>query len=492
MRDTGLGIPMEKQKLIFEAFAQADGSTTRKYGGSGLGLAISARLVEKMGGRIWVESAMGQGSTFHFTTRFGVQKEPALKPIAAQPDQVRGLRVLVVDDNATNRRILEELLLQWQMQPTLVDNGAAAIEAMERGQQAGAPFALVLLDANMPEMDGFAVAERLRQHPEAGSAAVMMLTSGGQSGDMARCRKLGLAAYLTKPVRQAELWKTILAALGAASPARAPEPRLPVQLPSDARRLHVLLAEDNPINQKLAVRLLEKQGHTIRVANNGQEALSALEQEHFDLVLMDGQMPEMDGFEAAAAIRAGEKDTSRHVPIIAMTAYAMKGDREHCLASGMDDYISKPFRASELSAAIERVVPHAKPDVPTAPRETQQADVVNWEEALAQVDGCENLLRHLAELFLAESTGWMSQLSEGIACRDVAQVKRLAHTLKGSLGMFGAKAAFDVALELEAMGRTGDLTGCEATYAALETALQQVALVLARFPASGRVGADRG
>ncbi len=355
VRDTGIGIPADKQGLIFEAFAQADSSTTRKYGGTGLGLAISSRLVEAMGGRIWVESEVGRGSTFHFTARLGVGEAPAAPPAAGEPARVRGLRVLVVDDNATNRRILEEHLLGWRMRPTLVDSGAAALEAAQRGRQVGEPFDLVLLDSQMPGMDGFAVAERLRQQPGA-AAPVMMLTSGGQAGDLARCRQLGLSAYLTKPVRQAELWKAVVAALGAPAAQRAPLPRPAApKRPDEGRGLRVLLAEDNPVNQKLARSLLEKQGHTVAVAGTGKEALDALEKEPFDLVLMDGQMPEMDGFEATAAIRAREQGTGRHVPIVAMTAYAMKGDRERCLAAGMDDYLSKPFRAADLAALIERL-----------------------------------------------------------------------------------------------------------------------------------------
>jgi two-component system sensor histidine kinase/response regulator len=487
VRDTGIGIPADKQALIFDAFAQADSSTTRKYGGTGLGLAISLRLVEKMGGRIWVESEAGRGSTFHFTARFGVRDEPAVRPPAGEPAQVRGLRVLVVDDNATNRRILEELLLQWQMRPTLVDSGAAALEAVERARQVGQPFALVLLDVHMPEMDGFTVAERLRQQPETGGA-LMMLTSGGQAGDLARCRQLGLNAYLTKPVRQAELWKAILSALGSPATPRGPLPRSAESKHLDeGRGLRVLLAEDNPVNQKLAMRLLEKQGHTVAVAGNGKEALAALEKGRFDLVLMDGQMPEMDGFEATAAIRAREQGTDRHVPIVAMTAYAMKGDRERCLQAGMDDYLSKPFRASDLAAVIERLALHTVTPGPAPDQESNDEPVLDWKQALAQVGGSVDLLRDLAAMFLAEHPGWMSQLGEAVACSDVAQVKRLAHTLKGSLGLFGARAAFDAARELEAMARSGDLTGSTSTYAALQTGLQSVQPVLARFVASGTV-----
>jgi two-component system sensor histidine kinase/response regulator len=492
VRDTGIGIPADKQKVIFEAFAQADSSTTRKYGGTGLGLAISSRLIEKMGGRIWVESTPGQGSTFHFTAHFQPAEAPAEKVAPLEPAQVRGRRVLVVDDNATNRRILEELLIQWQLQPLVVDSGAAALEAYQRSRQAGAPFALVLLDANMPEMDGFTVAEHLVQNSDAGAArpaagtapTIMMLTSGGHSSDLARCRQLGIAAYLTKPIRQAELWKALLTALGTAEPSRGPAHGATRRRPDDGRQLRILLAEDSPVNQKLAVRLLEKMGHHVTVANDGREAMEAEARESFDLVLMDGQMPEMDGFAAASAIRAREQGTGRHVPILALTAYAMKGDRERCLAAGMDDYITKPFRADELAETIERLV--ASSPVREASRSTPCSadEVIDWKEALAQVDGSEDLLRNLAGIFLAECPEWLRQLDEAIHRHDVDLVKRLAHTIKGSLGTFGARQAFAMAHELETLARTGELTGAARIHANLHAALQQVQPLLARYVAS--------
>jgi len=358
IRDTGIGIAAEKQKLVFEAFTQADGSTTRHYGGTGLGLSIASRLVEMMQGRIWVESEVGKGSTFHFTARFGEAKDTWTPLLAAEPAQLEDLSVLVVDDNATNRRILEEMLTSWRMKPALADSAQAALLALERAWESGKPFRLVLTDAHMPEADGFTLAERIKQHPYLAGATIMMLTSGGQRGDAARCRELGVAAYLTKPVGQSELLDAILRVLGA-GPQQMELPSLVTRhsLREERQGLRILLAEDNTVNQRLATRLLEKRGHTVVVAGTGREAMGALERETFDLALMDVQMPDMDGFETTSAIRAKEKVTGKHLLIVAMTAHAMVGDRERCLAAGMDGYVSKPIKAQDLFDAIKALVP---------------------------------------------------------------------------------------------------------------------------------------
>ena len=352
--DTGIGIPAAKLGLLFQAFSQVDGSTTRKYGGTGLGLAISARLVGMMGGRVWAESEEGKGSTFHFTARFGLSKSPAARAARRGPEELRGLRVLVVDDNATNRRILQEMLVGWQMQPAVVESGREALAALERARDAGAPFPLVLLDNMMPEMDGFMLAEQIRRRPDLAGATLMMLSSADRHGDVARCREVGVAAYLAKPVKQSDLLNAILTVL---APARGPVGSQPASgrpaFEKSLRCLRVLLTEDNAINQRLAVRLLEKRGHTVTVAGNGREALEALSRGRFDVVLMDVEMPEMDGYETTAAIRAREEGTGGHVPIIAMTAHAMKGHREQCLAAGMDGYVSKPLQARDLFDAVE-------------------------------------------------------------------------------------------------------------------------------------------
>jgi signal transduction histidine kinase/DNA-binding response OmpR family regulator len=349
--DTGVGIAPEKQKLIFDAFSQADGSTARRFGGTGLGLTISSRLVELMGGTIWVESALGRGSCFHFTADLGEGKEVVETLPHATSAQLSGLRVLVVDHSTTTARVLGEMLQRFGIRPTLAESGIVALQFLKQDQGA---FAMILTDRNMPDMDGFRLVEQLRLSPElAGKAKVIVLLSTGQQGESARCQELGVDAYLTKPVSQADLFEAISRVLGA-SPSKpdSPEPIRRQTLPK-ATTLHVLLAEDNAVNQKIACRFLEKEGHHVTLACDGRQALAAIDRENFDVVLMDVQMPEMDGFEATAAIRAQERGSGKHLPIIAMTAHAMAGDRERCLAAGMDNYIAKPISARELVELLE-------------------------------------------------------------------------------------------------------------------------------------------
>jgi signal transduction histidine kinase/CheY-like chemotaxis protein len=354
--DTGIGIPAEKHALIFDPFAQADTSTTRKYGGTGLGLSISTRLVRLMGGKMWLESEEGKGSRFHFTTRVGLVDAKEIevgKP--APPEILRGVKVLVVDDNRTNRRILDGMLKRWEMKPTLVEGGEEAFLELPAAKQAGEPYGLILLDMHMPGMDGFQFVERLRQRPELATATIMMLTSAGHRGDAERCKALGISAYLLKPIRQSELREAIARVLGAKEQQGA-IPLITRYSLCDAREpssvLSVLLVEDNAVNQRLATRMLEKRGHRVVLAGNGREALEALEKRVFDLIFMDVQMPEMDGFQAAAAIREKEAGTGTHLPIVALTAHAMEGDRERCLAAGMDGYLTKPIRPRELDDVL--------------------------------------------------------------------------------------------------------------------------------------------
>jgi PAS domain S-box-containing protein len=370
--DTGIGIAPNTQRTIFEAFTQADVSTTRRYGGTGLGLAISAQLVSLMGGRIWVASELGRGSQFHFTLPFESREAPMNKVLPRDLSDLQGARVLVVDDNATNRRILEELLIAWGLRPTLVDGGPAALQTLERAQAAGAPFALALLDFQMPEMDGFEVAAEIKNRPQLATTTMMMLSSVGQRGDAQRCRELGVAAYLTKPIRQSILLDAILTVFGTlARPIAAPTSAMHVvasatpslvtrhTLREADRSLRVLLAEDNAVNRLVAIRLLEKRGHSVAIATDGREALAACQREQFDIILMDVQMPEIDGISATGEIRKREEGTGKRVPIIALTAHAMQEDRARCLAAGMDGYVAKPFNSKELLQLIDKLVPVA-------------------------------------------------------------------------------------------------------------------------------------
>ena len=354
VRDTGIGIPLEKQKAVFEAFTQADASTTRKYGGTGLGLAISSQLVEMMGGQIRMQSQQGRGSTFHFTARFGMPDAQEAELVHLRRD-LHGLHVLVVDDNATNRFILQELVSKWRMQPVMAESGTQALVALDRAFQSKRPFDLVLLDVHMPGMDGFELAAYIQQNPEWRQMVLVMLCSASHRGDAKRCRQLGVSAYLPKPITQSDLLDAIMTALGQRECPREKVRLITRHTLGEDRHLNILLAEDNLVNQRLAVKLLEKRGHRVRVANNGLEALKALEQDKFNIVLMDVQMPEMGGFEATAAIREREKTSGGHIPIVAMTAHAMKGDREKCLAAGMNEYLSKPIRTQQLYEVLERV-----------------------------------------------------------------------------------------------------------------------------------------
>jgi signal transduction histidine kinase/CheY-like chemotaxis protein len=362
--DTGVGIPLEKQQSIFEGFTQADNSMSRKFGGTGLGLTISSRLVEAMGGRIWVESKAGIGSTFHFNARFGLQKnshpveEIGLAALA-------GLPVMIIDDNATNRRLLEELIRGWGMNPTLVDGGVEALALLEKAKTLGVQFPLVLLDAHMPQMDGYAIAAKIKNDPRFGASEVVMLTSVGLRGDAAKCREIGISAYLTKPIKRSDLFDVIKLVLGSREVPQANRPLVTTHsLRENRAALTILVAEDNLVNQTLARRLLEKRGHTVVLAETGRAAVAAVEQQTFDVVLMDVQMPEMDGLEATAAIRQREKSTGKHLPIIAMTANAMIGDKEHCLQAGMDGYVAKPLSIKDLFGVIESVLSRETADSP--------------------------------------------------------------------------------------------------------------------------------
>ncbi|MCM8776455.1 MAG: response regulator, partial [Candidatus Omnitrophica bacterium] len=359
--DSGIGIPPEKQKIIFEPFTQADSSMTRKYGGTGLGLSISKQLVGLMGGTIWIESPSkrsqtkngGPGSTFYFTARFGVKKTASSKMILPDFSSVKGLPVLVVDDNQTNCQILKEILNSWSLEPTIASTSRKAIQLMNQARSEEKEFRVAIIDARMPGIDGFALAQWIRENPAFKSTKIILMTAAGLRGEVMRCKELGIEAYLPKPIKQSLLWDTLMLLLSKPDEAKdASEVITQHSLREGRRHLHILLVEDNYVNRQVAIRLLEKQGHIVSVAENGKEALRALTKESFQLILMDVQMPEMDGLEATAEIRKMEKGSGKHIPIIAMTAHTMPGDRERCLEAGMDAYISKPVRPQDLFSTI--------------------------------------------------------------------------------------------------------------------------------------------
>jgi PAS domain S-box-containing protein len=472
--DTGIGIPQEKQKAIFEAFAQADGSTTRTYGGTGLGLSIASQLIKKMGGRIWIESKVGEGTTFHFTARLGVRA--ALSPAKyVEPHDLQGLRALVVDDNAVNRRMLSAMLLNWRMKPTVVASGAGALEEMTRAANADAAYEVVLLDAMMPEMDGFALAEKINQQPALADATVMMLSSAIPAGTAERCSALGVAGWLSKPITQSELLDAILIAVSRdKEDGGNPDAQTQVLETGGAGSgLRILVAEDNLINRAVATGILEKAGHMLVHAANGREALEAFSDGAFDLILMDVQMPEMDGFEATRRIRELEEATGGHIKIAAMTAHAMAGDRERCLAAGMDDYVSKPLRKEDLLRTVDgaRIVRDRL--------ETGTRFLYNREELLSQCDGDEELMAELVSIFRDNTPQILRAVGEAVTKGDAPAVATQAHKLLSSLGVFGAGRARTLALRLEKHAEENDFGGARERFTELERETDKIYAALA-------------
>ena len=473
--DTGVGIAADKLTSIFESFSQADSSTTREFGGTGLGLTISKRLVEMMGGRLWVESEVGVGSKFHFTVRFGPAAESATQPPIVDTI-LNGVKVLIVDDNRTNRRILNGLLTHWGMIPTVVSDARMALSELELARTSDDPFDLILTDMHMPHMDGFGLVNNIRETANASTATIMMLTSGGQRGDAARCSELGIAAYLLKPVRQVELREAISRVLQSKEQAAETEMITASTLREEAPvpvKLNILLAEDNLVNQKLAVRLLEKRGHAVTLANNGKEALQQLDRSRFDLVLMDVQMPEMDGLTATRMLRRKEDASGLHQRVVAMTALAMKGDRERCLHAGMDDYLSKPIRPQELDAILDA---HLALSATMARQQANSAEkpALNVGELMERIDNDIDLLAELAEIFRQEYPAQLRDAEAALASEDPEALKSVAHALKGALGNLSAKAAARLAASLEEMGRIGDFSHAEGTLKQLKVELKNV------------------
>ena len=484
VRDTGIGVPIDKQQVIFDPFSQADGSTTRRYGGTGLGLTITKRLVEMMGGKIWLESQPGSGSAFHFTLKLAPPEKRKSARSSRLPE-LESLHVLIVDDNETNRMILDEMLKNWRMVPTLADGGEAALMAMRWARDQGNTFPLVLLDGHMPGMDGFEVARKIKADPALAGATIMMLTSDRQAGDAARCRELGIKIYLVKPIGQSDLLDGILSALGTQLSESTPS-EVSAGQEKAARPLRLLLVEDNVVNCELALRLLHKRGHVVAVATNGREALELLEARgfaNFDAVLMDVQMPEMDGMEATAAVRAQEKTLGTHMPIIGVTAHAMKGDRERCLAGGMDGYVSKPIRPDALFSELERLVPSFAPETTKAANDTAgtgttTALVLDRNALLDRVEGDMELLGDIIGLFKDDSVRQIAAIREAIGKKEAETAKRAAHTLKGTCGNLGAPDAAATALELEKLAAAQDFDGAQSKLRSLEAQIERLGKLL--------------
>jgi PAS domain S-box-containing protein len=477
--DTGIGIPAEKQQMIFEAFRQVDGSMSRKYEGTGLGLSISTRLVELMNGKMWVESEAGKGSTFHFTAMLEMQRETEARIQPLGVEELSGMQVLVVDDNVTNRRLLTQLLRDWKMRPTEVHRGAAALDALKNAASEGQPFSLALIDAQMPEMDGFELASKIKADPILASTVMVMLTSSTLRGDAERCRQLGVASYLTKPIRPSKLQEAILAVLG--------RKKMKTELPpmvtqstvrKNARELRILVAEDNLVNQRLMTRLLEKAAHQVTTARNGIEAVEKLTHGLFDLVLMDVQMPEMDGFQATAAIRETEKATGKHIPIVAVTAHALKEDLERCLQAGMDDYISKPIQPAELFRALEQQLAAVDARGAAAHAANPGTLQLDRSEILVRLDGDENLLQELLKVAVVEVQHSLPAMCKALMERDLNTLQHAAHSLRGAMAIFGAAEAVDAAEQVEELTQKGNQNGLDTAVARLQQEMARLELAL--------------
>jgi CheY-like chemotaxis protein len=465
-----------KIQTIFRPFVQVDGSTTRRFGGTGLGLTISAQLVALMGGRIWVESEPGKGSKFHFEVRLGVQPKRAQKSDASVLT-LKNVPILVVEESLTVRRILEEVLeLQWRMKPVIVASAPLGLAAAKHAREQGKPFSIVLVSRTI-DGDAFELCHAIKG--EGHSAAALVLTGGLGERESATVRKShGIAAYISKPIQQSELLDTIVNALAPRAGEQAP--KAPASRRKPSRRLRILLAEDNVVNQTLAVHLLSRWGHSVVVAADGRKAVAAFDRETFDVILMDVQMPDMDGFEATAAIRERERKGERRTPIIALTAHAMKGDREKCLAAGMDGYVSKPVDPDELFLALEREAQGAPalvspivetPVVATAP-------AVDLASALARVEGDRELLGELAQMFLASLPESLEAIRSALASGDLVQASKAAHALKGAAANVSAGEVASAALEIEKAGKAGDAPAAGAGFERLGREVERARPVL--------------
>ena len=477
VEDTGQGIPPDKQHKIFEAFEQGDNSTSREHGGTGLGLAIVSELVQMMGGRVQLQSEVGKGSTFFFTLRFGRPKSPDLGQFHPTAEALTGVRVLVVDPVASRGGRIQKHLSAWNMKPTLVPDGETALVSMREACDAKKPFSLALLEVDLPGLDGFSLATSIKREPALAGTVLIVLSSAGLRGDETRCRQSGAAAYLTRPVSASVLQEAILAVSKSGPPDQKGEVVTRHSVRESRRRLRVLVAEDNAVNQEHAKLVLGKWGHEVTCAATGKEALDKLASATFDLVLMDVQMPEMDGLQATAAIRQAEKATGGHIPIVAMTAHAMRSAYDECLQAGMDAYLSKPIRSEELSRAIEDVLIRSAPepaDPPGRPQEEAKTQAEGaegtWDltAALQFAGGDRGALARIAGVFLDECPKLMAEPRLAADARQADSLQRLAHRFKGALALFAAKAACDLAEELEATAGTGEWQRTAGTLERLE------------------------
>jgi CheY-like chemotaxis protein len=471
VRDTGIGIAEDKRWEIFGAFVQADATTTRKYGGTGLGLTISSQLVEMMGGRLWLESEPGKGSRFHFVARFDLFKG---ETVPAPSFDLRSLRVLVVDDNATNRAILTEILDSWQMSAAAADRAQTALAMLHQAAERGQPFQLVLTDAAMPEVDGFSLAEQIAAVYRASPPKVILLTSGGAPALRGRRVKL-FAATLVKPVKQSDLLDAIVTVFATTASSRRARAKEPPRQTRDARTgLRVLVAEDNATNQKLVSAMLDQQGHTVTIVGNGTLAVQRATQDPFDVILMDVQMPEMSGIEATAAIRKQEEGTGRHVPIVALTARAMAGDREQCLAAGMDAYVAKPVRAAELFSAIDAAIAGTPQSQRPATSLETTVSSVNVSALLSGFGGRSELVAEVIDVFLADAPLMLTRLRHAGAGTDASELAAAAHAIKGSAGLFSQGEAYERARALEIRARSGDASNAAAACDEIDASLSRL------------------
>lgn len=472
VQDTGIGIPADKMGLLFEQFRQVDGSVARHFGGTGLGLAISRQILEAMGGTIEVESEAGKGSTFSFTLALAVDRVQAPMPISCPAPSLSGMRVLIIDDNETNRLILTETLSNWGMLPTAVSGGREGINALRAAIEVSNPFQILLLDEQMPEMDGFAVANQIRDEFSLVGMIILMLSSGDVSSGASRCRQVGISHYLVKPVQQSKLFDALMDAFNRHAVMRPIEALRDVTgcVPANSKA-HILLAEDHRINQILAKALLEKRGWTVKIAHNGEEAFAAWEKGEFDLILMDVQMPEVDGLQATRMIRKAETGSGTHIPIVGLTAHAMKGDREECLNAGMDDYIAKPVCPDSLYTAIDRLLFSQWQDMPT----------VDLNGILTNLDGDRSFLADLVEQFLSDYPVTLKKLKNAFERKDFQQVEMIAHSLKSVVGIFGARHATHLLQSLENLSEAHVLQKAHSILPQLVSEMEKIEKSLVEF-----------